>query len=100
MGRNNFEKLPITKIKMKVKIKGLVSIPEIGKAMTFALDALRFNNETQEIRGATMYFNVYDKETGDVLQFVNSSDKVIEGVTWLTDEEKEKSKTKKIQVKN
>jgi len=54
---------------MKLKIKGDITLPVLGKAMDKALAKLDFDPETQVVKGATIYFNVYDIESGQMIEY-------------------------------
>lgn len=54
---------------MKLTIKGEVDLPVLGEAMTRALNVVSYDPERFAIKGATLYFNFYDRETGEVVVF-------------------------------
>lgn len=54
---------------MKLKIKGDITLPVLGKAMDKALAQLDFDPKTQVVKGATIYFNVYDAESDEVIEY-------------------------------
>ncbi len=91
---------------MKLTIKGEVDLPVLGEAMTKTLNAVSFDPERFAIRGATLYFNFYDRETGNVVAFEKDGIP-IEETLFETPVEKErrrqvaitrKRKTKRIKV--
>jgi hypothetical protein len=91
---------------MKLVIQGDVDLPVIGEAVTKALDAVSYDPERFLIRGATLYFNFYDRKTGDLVAFEKDGE-AIENLVFQTPVEKErkrqlaiarKSKTKRIGV--
>ena len=52
---------------MKIEFRGELTLPELGLAMTKTKRPIGFDPETQVIQGCTVYFNVYDRSTGDPL---------------------------------
>lgn len=73
---------------MKLKILGNITLPAIEKSMTAVFNKLGYDPEKQYIRGATIYFNVYDRETGNKIVFTNGV-KVVDSLEWASPEEKQ-----------
>lgn len=68
---------------MKVTIKGEVGIAELGEAFIRALQYCEFDKEKHYIKGATLYFNMYDTETHAMTAVLKNGD-LVDAVTWLT----------------
>lgn len=83
---------------MKIKFRGELTLPELGLAMTKAQRLIGFDPETQVIRGCTVYFNVYDRSTGDPLAFtLDGSD--LEEIHYATPLEVERDRQKALRQK-
>lgn len=75
---------------MKLTIKGPITEEKISDAFKAALKKIGiFENPEYEARGATLYFNIYEKATGAQVDFRNES----EEVDHLVFKEKKKVKT-------
>jgi len=68
---------------MKVTIKGEVGIAELGEAFTRALRYCEFDKEKHYIKGATIYFNLYDAKTHAMAEVIKDG-QLVDAVTWLT----------------
>lgn len=89
---------------MKVKIQGEVTLPIIGEALTATFQQISLDPKLHCIRGASIYFNVYDRENGELLD-PEINGMFVDEVVWKTMEEREKErqktqakKTKKVSV--
>lgn len=83
---------------MKLKIQGEVSLPVIGEAVVATLRQIEFDPELHCIRGASLYFNVYDRKTGELLDpEINGA--VVDEVVWKTLEEREKERQRSLAKK-
>lgn len=92
---------------MKLTIKGDVNLPVLGEAVTKAWRLAGYDPERFVIRGATVYMNFYDRETGDQVAFTTEDGDAIENVLYQTPQEIErqrqmalarKSKTKRLKA--
>lgn len=78
---------------MKVKIQGEVTLPIIGEALTTTFRQIGLDPELHCIRGASIYFNVYDRKNGELLD-PEIRGEVVDEVVWKTAEEREKERQK------
>jgi hypothetical protein len=76
---------------MKITIKGEVGIAELGEAFMAALRYCEFDKDKHYIKGATLYFNLYDAETHAMTE-VRKEGELVNAVTWLTPVERAKEK--------
>jgi hypothetical protein len=76
---------------MKLTIKGEVNLPVLGEAMTRALEYVQFDPKRLSIRGATLYFNFYSRETGEMVTIVQDG-KEVDSLAWETPVEKERKR--------
>ncbi|WP_149000824.1 hypothetical protein [Escherichia coli] len=77
---------------MKVKIRGTVTQAVIDEAVTATLVKLGFDPEGHVIKGATIYFSVYDKESGEVMDYVDDDGKPVESVEWSAPDARKRQK--------
>lgn len=68
---------------MKLKIKGEVTLPVLGEAFSDMLQHIEFDKDRFFINGATVYFNLYDNETGKMLEVIRDG-KILDLVEWAT----------------
>ena len=68
---------------MKVTIKGEVGIAELGEAFMQALRHCQFDKQKHYIKGATLYFNLYDVETHAMTEVWREGE-LVDTMTWLT----------------
>lgn len=80
---------------MKLTIKGDVTLPVLGEAMTRTLEAISFDPERFTIRGATLYFNFYDRQTGELVAFEKDG-RPMEDLLYQTPEEKERKRQSEV----
>ena len=76
---------------MKLIIKGEVDLPVLGEAMLKTLKAVSYDPDRFVINGATLYFNFYDRETGDRVT-LKSNGHPVEEVFFQTPIEKERKR--------
>lgn len=81
---------------MKLKISGEITLPVLGEGFYRAIKYANVDNEKHVVRGATIYFNIYDRETGQLIVPKHENGIEIDEVHWLTAEEKEKKRQKSI----
>jgi len=67
---------------VKLTIKGRPSAQDLAKALSETLNTLGIDLNDHELRGATVYFNLYDRETGYQAQPMFNGDEV-DDVLWL-----------------
>jgi hypothetical protein len=68
---------------MKVTIKGEMGMAELGEAFVQALRKCQFDKKKHYIKGATLYFNLYDAETHAMAE-VWKEGELVDAMTWLT----------------
>lgn len=68
---------------MKVTITGEVGIAELGEAFMRALRYCEFDKDKHYIKGATLYFNLYDAETHAMAE-VRKDGELVDAVVWMT----------------
>lgn len=67
---------------MKLTIRGVISHEVIAQALNSTLHQIGFDADQQVIKGMTMYFTVYDRETGEAIDYVDGTGKIIESTEW------------------
>lgn len=76
---------------MKVTIKGEMGIAELGEAFMDALRYCQFDKKKHYIKGATLYFNLYDVETHAMAE-VWKDGELVDAVTWSTPVERARAR--------
>lgn len=87
---------------MKLTIKGEVNLPVLGEAMTKALNLVAFDQDRFAIRGATVFFNFYDRETGEMVEFQKDGepiDNVLFQTPVETERQRQMARTRKSKTK-
>jgi hypothetical protein len=76
---------------MKVTIKGEVDIAALGEAFMDALRYCQFDKKKHYIKGATLYFNLYDAETHAMAE-VWKEGRLVDEVLWMTSVERARTR--------
>lgn len=76
---------------MKITIKGEVGLAELGEAFTRALQYCEFDKSKHYIKGATIYFNLYDVET-HAMTAVEKNGELVDALVWMTPVEQAKAR--------
>ena len=67
---------------MKLTLKGTISDQDLAKAFRDTLFVLGFDPSQHQVRGATLFFNIYDRTTGHMHE-LEYNGRVADDVLWL-----------------